>query len=158
MRGLLERILLSSPDHENTGLESARIIKAPHFIPQSINQTMGKKENRQNKPDHSQKRALNSKPQRNTNRSELQATAQYKELGTRSHSEIQRASPSRKQDNRGPRRSPSRLQKNETKLKMCCVLLIGLTSESWLETTGSWYSFDLRRPGQLAKKESLPAL
>ena len=32
MRGLLERILLSRPEHENTGLESARIIKAPYFI------------------------------------------------------------------------------------------------------------------------------
>ena len=33
MRGLLERILLSCPKHENTGLESVRIIKAPHLFP-----------------------------------------------------------------------------------------------------------------------------
>ena len=29
MRGLLERILSSCPEHENTGLESVRIIKSP---------------------------------------------------------------------------------------------------------------------------------
>ena len=32
MRGLLERILFSCPEHENTGLESVRIIKSPHLF------------------------------------------------------------------------------------------------------------------------------
>ena len=32
MRGLLERILSSCPEHENTGLESVRIIKSPHLF------------------------------------------------------------------------------------------------------------------------------
>ena len=56
MRGLLERILLS-PEHENTGLESVRIIKARQTRLWAkkrmtrINQTMGKKEDRQDKPD-----------------------------------------------------------------------------------------------------------
>jgi hypothetical protein len=88
MRGLLKRILLS-PEHENTGLESVRVIKAPHLILKSINQTMGKKENSQDKPDHSQTElgtpshskiqiAQNSKPQQNTNGLEIQATTKYK--------------------------------------------------------------------------------
>ena len=32
MRGLRDRVLLSCPEHENTGLESVRIIKSPHLF------------------------------------------------------------------------------------------------------------------------------
>ena len=56
MRGLLERILLSCPKHENTWLESVRIIKAPHLFS-----------------------------------GQLWATAKFIELGTPSHSKINRA-------------------------------------------------------------------
>ena len=43
MRGLLQRILFSCPEHENTGLESVRIIKSPHlFLPTGCIQTIAK--------------------------------------------------------------------------------------------------------------------
>jgi hypothetical protein len=55
-----------------------------------INQTTYNRELRT--PSHSEIQIdWNSKPQRNTNSTELQATVKCKELGTPNHSEIQRA-------------------------------------------------------------------
>ena len=64
MRGLLERSLLSCPKHENTGLESVRIIKAPHLFSGQLWATA--KFIELGTPSHSKiNRAWNSKPQRN---------------------------------------------------------------------------------------------
>ena len=77
MRGLLERILLSRPKHENTGLESVSIIQILLQITNDRAQATAKSKEL-GTPNHSEiKKSL-----------ELQTTAKLKELGTPSHSEI----------------------------------------------------------------------